>query len=68
MTVRRRAKPSPERLMGHLSGTVDTPLTEQVAVETRKREDKERRTQNAIDMAFAHNEEFGVIGAEHPPI
>ena len=60
--------PSPVRLIAHLSDMVDAPLIEHVAAEEHKREDKERRTENTIDMAIAHYEELGVIGAEHSPI
>ena len=56
------------RLTKNLSETVEALLAEHVSAEMRKREDKERRTENTIDMAIAHYEEFGIIGAEHSPI
>lgn len=29
---------------------------------------RERRIENTIDMAIAHYEEFGIIGAEYSPV
>lgn len=56
------------RFTSNLSETVEALLAEHVAAETRKREDKDRLTKNTIEMAIAHYEEFGIIGAEHSPV
>jgi antitoxin CcdA len=56
------------RFSSNLSETVEALLAEHVAAERRKREDKDRLTKNTIDMAIAHYEEFGIIGAEHSPV
>jgi post-segregation antitoxin (ccd killing protein) len=55
-------------LTSNLSETVETLLAEHVAAEKRKRADKQRQTENTIDLAIAHYDEFGVIGAEYSPV
>ena len=55
-------------LTNNLSETVEVLLAEHVAVERRKRADKQRQTESTIDLAIAHYEEFGIIGAEYSPL
>lgn len=50
-----------------LSETVETLLAAYIESERLKRAEKERRTENTIDFAIAHFDEFGVIGAEFAP-
>ena len=57
----------------NLSQTVEALLSDYVAAESarqavKQEADRERRLQNTIDMANAHYEEFGIIGAEHSPV
>ena len=68
MTPSEDAVREAQRLTNNLSEMVEALRAAHVAAETRKRDDKERRTECTIDMAIAHYEEFGVIGAEHSPI
>ena len=56
------------RLTPDLAATVETLLAGYVEAEIQKRADRERRLETTIDLAIAHYDEFGVIGAEHSPI
>ena len=53
------------RLTKNLSETVETLLTEHVAAEMRKREDKERRIDETIRALNEHEAKYGTWGEEY---